>query len=121
MSAPLESDRGDASAPPDAAQAASVAARSARALARTALLGVVVVAAAAFYAWFDLRRDLTGLRTEVAERLTAADAADAQARARESDLGNVQREMLAKLALLEARLAESQSQQAALDALYREL
>lgn len=121
MSAPLESDRGDASAPPDAARAASAGARRARALARSAVLGLVLVAAAAFYAWFDLRRDVLALRTDVAERLAAADTADAQARARESDLGNVQREMQAKVALLEARLAESQSQQAALDALYREL
>ena len=83
-----------------------MAARSARVLARSAVLGLVAVAAAAFYAWFDLHRDVVGLRTEVAERLTAADAADAQARARESDLGNVQREMQAKLALLEARLAD---------------
>jgi uroporphyrin-3 C-methyltransferase len=45
----------------------------------------------------------------------------AQAKARESDLANELREAQAKLALLEARLAESQSQQASLEALYREL
>ena len=61
------------------------------------------------------------LRSDVAQRLTAADAAAAQARARESDLGNEMRDAQAKLALLEARVAESQSQQASLEALYREL
>ena len=47
--------------------------------------------------------------------------ATALARARESDLANELRDAQAKLALLETRLAESQSQQAALEALYREL
>ncbi len=61
------------------------------------------------------------LRSDIAQRLTAADAAAAQARARESDLGNELRDAQAKLALLEARVAEFQSQQAALEALYREL
>jgi len=122
MPAPFESDR--AATSPDAsdgAAAVSPAARSARALARLALLALVIVAAAGFYAWFDMRRDLIAMREDVAQRLAAADAADAQSRSRESDLANVLREMQAKLTLLEARLAESQSQQAALDALYREL
>jgi len=122
MPAPLEADR--AATSPDASEGAAVAqpaARSSRALARLALLAILVVAAAGFYAWFDMRRDVTALREDVAQRLAEADAADAQSRVRESDLGNVLREVQAKLALLEARLAESQSQQAALDTLYREL
>ena len=45
----------------------------------------------------------------------------AQARERESELAGDLREAQAKLALLETRLSESQSQQAALEALYREL
>ena len=90
-------------------------------LARLALAGLVVLAAAAFYGWFELRRDVQSFRAEVAERLTAADAAIGQARARESDLSNALRDAQAKVALLEARLAESQSQQAALETLYREL
>ena len=44
-----------------------------------------------------------------------------RAKARESDLANELRDAQAKVALLEARLAESQSQQAALETLYREL
>ena len=122
MPAPLESDR--AATSPDAADgapAASGPARASRALARLALFAIVVVAAAGFYAWFDMRRDVMALRGEVAERLAAADAADAQSRARESDLANVLRDLQAKVSLLEARVAESQSQQASLDALYREL
>ena len=45
----------------------------------------------------------------------------AQARERDSVLAGDLREAQAKLALLETRLAESQSQQAALEAMYREL
>jgi len=67
------------------------------------------------------RRDLEALRSEVAQRLTAVDASAAQARARESDIANELREAQAKLALLEARVGEFQSQQASLEALYREL
>jgi len=122
MPAPLESDR--AATSPDASEGDPVvplATRGGRALARLALLAILVVAAAGFYAWFDTRRDLATMRQDVAQRLAAADTADAQARARESDLANVLRETQAKLTLLEARLAESQSQQAALDALYRDL
>jgi uroporphyrin-3 C-methyltransferase len=58
---------------------------------------------------------------EVAQRLAAADAALAQSRAKDADLGNELRDAQAKIALLEARIAESQSQQAALETLYRDL
>jgi len=61
------------------------------------------------------------LRAEVARRLADADAADAQSRARESALSSELRDAQAKLVLLETRLAESQSQQSALEALYRDL
>jgi uroporphyrin-3 C-methyltransferase len=89
--------------------------------ARIAIIGLAILAVAAFYGWFDLSRELRALRGEVAQRLGAADTGLVEARARESDLGNALRDAQAKLTLLEARLAESQSQQAALEALYREL
>src|SRR5690349_18495868 len=69
-------------------------------------------------AWIDMRRDGQALRGEVAQRLAATDAALAQAKAVQSDLANQLRDAQAKVALLEARLAESQSQQAALETLY---
>ena len=81
----------------------------------------LLLAAAGVLAWLDMRRDGQALRTDVAQRLASTDAALAQAKARESDLGNELRDAQAKVALLEARLAESQSQQAALETLYREL
>ena len=82
---------------------------------------VVVAILAGVYAWYGQQQAVRALRGEVAQRLTAADAAAAQARERDSDLGNQLRDAQAKLALLDARIAEFQSQQAALEALYRDL
>lgn len=94
----------------------------ARGLGQRALWLVVVLAlAAGAYAWYDQARVTQSLKSDVAQRLTAAESASAQARARASDLGNELRDAQAKLALLEARISEFQSQQAALEALYREL
>ena len=87
----------------------------------TFALAVVALAAAGVFGWQDARRANEGLKLDVAQRLTAADAALAQARAKGADLGNELRDAQAKIALLEARLAESQSQQAALETLYRDL
>lgn len=82
---------------------------------------VVLAILAGGYAWYDQRRTTQSLRSDVAQRLMSTDAAAAQARARDSDLANELRGAQAKLALLEARVAEFQSQQAALEALYRDL
>jgi uroporphyrin-3 C-methyltransferase len=106
-----------------AAQVASPPARRlGSGVGQRALWTVVVLAVAAGgYAWYEQQRVTQSLRNDIAVRLAAADSAAAQARARESDLGNELRDAQAKLALLEARVAEFQSQQAALEALYREL
>jgi uroporphyrin-3 C-methyltransferase len=82
---------------------------------------LVIAVAAGAYGLYMQSRDTHALRADVAQRLTAADAQVAQARARESDLANELRDAQAKLALLDARVAEFQSQQAALEALYRDL
>jgi len=81
-----------------------------------ALLAVLVLAA-----WLDARRDVNELRDHAARRLTAMEAGIAAARERDSRVDGELREAQAKLALLQARVAESQSQQAALEALYREM
>ncbi|HEX6136278.1 MAG TPA: uroporphyrinogen-III C-methyltransferase [Casimicrobiaceae bacterium] len=109
----------------DSPEAPAATARPSRArgtLGQRALWTVVIVAVlAGGYGWYDQRRVTQSLRSDVAQRLMAADAAAAQARARESDLANELRDAHAKLALLEARVSEFQSQQAALEALYRDL
>lgn len=68
-----------------------------------------------------LRNDQRELKLEVGQRLAAAEAAAADARTRNNELANDLREAQAKLTLLEARVSESQTQQASLEALYREL
>ena len=96
--------------------------RSEAALGLRALWTIVVLAIlAGVYAWYDQRRVTQSLRGDVAQRLMTADAAAAQARARDSDLANELRDAQAKLALLDARVAEFKSQQAALEALYRDI
>jgi len=81
----------------------------------------LALAVAGGAAWLDVRRDSAALREEAARRLTAAEAAVALARTREDRLDGELRDAQAKLALLEARLAEWQSQQASIEALYRDL
>jgi uroporphyrin-3 C-methyltransferase len=88
---------------------------------RAAVAVAVLLLGLGTAAWLDLRHDAAVMREEVAKRLTAAETAAAQAREREGTLAGDLREAQAKFALLETRLAESQSQQAALEALYREL
>jgi uroporphyrin-III C-methyltransferase len=89
---------------------------------RVALVAVgVLLLALGTLAWLDLRRDTAALQDDAARRLTALEAAVAQSRERDNQIGGDLREAQAKLALLETRLAESQSQQAALEALYRDL
>ena len=87
----------------------------------TFLAFALIVAAGGVVGWLQLRQETAALREEAARRLTTAEAAVAQSRERESALAGDLREAQAKLALLETRLGESQSQQAALEALYREL
>jgi uroporphyrin-3 C-methyltransferase len=71
--------------------------------------------------WFDTRRELNGVRDEIATRLQTAegDSRDSQRMAR--DTQEAVRDLQAKLALLDARVAEQRGQQAALEQLYQEL
>jgi uroporphyrin-3 C-methyltransferase len=116
-------DSSSSSASPPVAQASGNSPRAKTPPATRGMLAIValLLAVAGVLAWLDLRRDGQALRTDVAQRLANTDAALGQAKMRESDLGNELRDAQAKVALLEARLAESQSQQAALETLYREL
>jgi len=110
----------DVASAPNKPSPAPVRARAPAAL--RALWPLVIIAMlAGGYAWYDQRRATMSLRREVAQRLTVADAAAAQSRERDSDLANGLRDAQAKLALIESRIAEFQSQQSALEALYRDL
>lgn len=117
---------GGRSAPATAAAVTGAAPRPEPPLSRPASRGLfvalaVVLLVALVAAWIALRNAQRDVRTEVAKRLADAEAAVAQARTQDSEMRNELRETRAKLALLEARLEESQTQQASLEALYREL
>ena len=87
-------------------------------------LGIVValaLAVALVAAWTDARNRERELRLEVAQRLGQLDASDKVTQETLKAAQDNLRDAQAKIALLENRLAESQSQQAALEALYREL
>jgi uroporphyrin-3 C-methyltransferase len=84
-----------------------------------ALFAVLAAAIAAI--GIDAQNRDRELRTEIAQRLTEQDAAVKATRAAAESAQDSLRDTQAKIALLESRLAESQTQQAALEALYREL
>jgi uroporphyrin-3 C-methyltransferase len=85
------------------------------------LTAIVLAAALATVFWLDARQRIGSTQQELARRLRdiEADAREARSVARQSE--EAQRETRLKLNQLEARLAESQSQQLALEALYQEL
>ncbi len=82
-----------------------------------AVAGVLLVAVS----WLDTRSRIGSTQEELARRLRdiEADGRDARSIARQAQEST--REFAARLAVLDARLAESQSQQVALEALYQEL
>ncbi len=87
------------------------------------LVTVLAVCAlvAALGAWLDGRRVLRDFRGEVAQRLVGVDTSISATAKAEIDLAGVLKDAQARINQLEAQLDESQSQQAALEALYRDL
>src|SRR5438270_716806 len=88
-----------------------------------ALLGATLAVAVLVSAvvWLDERRTQQLLRAEVAHRLDQIDTGTQNVAKTETQIASDLRDAQAKIALLEARVAESQEQQAALEALYRDL
>jgi uroporphyrin-3 C-methyltransferase len=123
MSAPQDEARTPAPAPlpprPSAAQGTAGDPTRRRRWLTGALFAVLAAAIAAI--GIDAHNRDRQLRTEVAQRLTEQDAAVKATRAAAESAQDSLRDTQAKIALLESRLAESQTQQAALEALYREL
>ncbi|MBS3916706.1 MAG: uroporphyrinogen-III C-methyltransferase [Sulfuritalea sp.] len=85
----------------------------------------VLVATAALgllgWHWFDTRERFAGLQAEVAQRLASSDAAGGEARMLAKQGQETATALQARLIDLEAKLAESQSQQAAIDALLQDM
>ena len=109
-----------ASPPTPAAPSTPAAPRRSRA---GALLFIAILAAAALATlfWLDARSRIDATQAELARRLRDIenDAREARSVARAAQ--EAQRESLGKLGQVEARIAESQSQMLALEALYQEL
>lgn len=82
-------------------------------------IALAVVLAAAF--WLDARTRIGATQEEVARRLRDVDAESRDARAAARQAQEALRDIQTRLGALEQRLAESQSQQLALEALYQEL
>jgi uroporphyrin-3 C-methyltransferase len=82
---------------------------------------------AAFFAplmawqWYDTHNQITDVKHELAKRLADTDAWGKESQALAKEAVEAGRRTEAKLGLLEARIAESQSQQLALEELYQEL
>lgn len=71
--------------------------------------------------WYDTRAQLTEMREEVAKRLQQADLEARESRVVAKESSETSREVQTKLALLEGKISESQSQQLALEQLYQDL
>ena len=97
----------------------AVLTRPMRFAAAIGLAALAVVAGASI--WLDLRRTQHTLRMEVAQRLAGVESATQATGKAQAELASELRDAQAKVALLEARQAESQADQAALEALYRDL
>ncbi len=100
---------------------AAQASRSGSALPLLALIVALAAAGITGFQWYQDRSANTLLRSELAQRLADMDAQNKEAASRVLQTAAALREAEIKVGVLEAKLAESQSQQIALEALYQEL
>ena len=85
-------------------------------------LGLALVALALLaWQWYDSRNSVDALRQELAKKLSDADTLNKGSRVLADQAREASSEAQVKLGVLESRVAESQSQQIALEALYQEL
>jgi uroporphyrin-3 C-methyltransferase len=97
---------------------------AAPAASRIVLLAVIVVVLAAGLAalsWLDARHRISATQEELARRLREIESDAREARSVSHQAQEALRDSQMRIAQLEGRLAESQSQQLALEALYQEL
>ncbi len=124
--APAVAGAADTGTPPpaDAASSAPRAARWPKALEdREARLKLAVGALAVLLAvhWWNARTDISDLRREVAQRLQTGESMNSQTKLIADRVDDDLRLLQGKVSLLEAKQVESQSQQIALEQLYRDL
>lgn len=83
---------------------------------------IAALAAVLFtWQWYDSRSEIGALRQELAKKLADADTQNKESRVVAEQVREAAAEAQLKLGVLESRLAESQNQQVALEALYQEL
>jgi uroporphyrin-III C-methyltransferase len=80
-----------------------------------------VLALAIAWQWYDTRNQIASLQLELAKRLVEAEAVVKESRNRSAEAIETARRAETETNLLEAKLAESKTQQLALEALYQEL
>ncbi|HEX6298815.1 MAG TPA: uroporphyrinogen-III C-methyltransferase [Burkholderiales bacterium] len=107
-------------ATPVAAPLAAPAKRPSR-VAVLALIAVLLAAGLAALAWLDTRSRIGATQEELARRLRDIETDSREARSVARQAQEALRDTQAKLGQVELRLAESQSQQLALEALYQDL
>src|SRR5262245_81263 len=105
---------------PEKTSAGAPAPRESRAP-RLALIAVVLAAAVPPPFWLAVRNRIGGTQEEVARRLHDIDAGSREARTVARQAQEALRDAQIRITQLEGRLAESQSQQLALEALYQDL
>src|SRR5260221_1539801 len=106
-----------ATPPAPAAEAPAEASRAPR----LALIAVVLATALTALFWIDVRNRIGGTQEELARRLQDIDTSAREARAVARQAQDALREAQTRITQLEGRLAESQSQQLALEAPYQDL
>ena len=95
----------------------------AKLISRMSLAQMVLAAMLAIFLWqwFDAHRQIGAMQMELARRLAEMEGNNKAGQVLVAQVQEAVREQSARAALLEARYAETQSQRAALDALYQEL
>lgn len=111
----------DTTRPTAAASSVQPAAGTRSVLPAAAFLLAVLAIAFAGYQWHQGQGDNTALRLEMAQRLTAGEAKSREILAQGGRTAAAQKLLDERLAALELQLAESKSQQAAVEQLYQEL
>lgn len=90
-------------------------------LGRTALALSLIVGGLLAVQWWDTRSEFQQLRREMAQRLQAGDALNNESRGIARSVQEGFRELQSKVAVLEGKQQEAQSQQLALEQLYQDL
>ena len=108
-------------APPEELGGRGGRASSARVWRMPVTLVLIVALVVVCWQWYDTRSQMGAIREELALRLRASDSAAGESLLLAKQAQEAVREAQAKLTVIENKIAESQSQQLALEALYQEL